>query len=178
MKKVVLNAADPASIIAAVAEIKKHLADRQSKIKTYVHRLAEIGAEAARNAYYGGSINPNHMPTNEEGLRVSVQDLPNGSAIIAQGSQVMFLEFGAGVETKDHELSGTLNIEIMPGSWSEGPEGKHTWSQWLDSSGRFLGVGRRFSDYPYNRTPRAGMWEAYKAIQAAQQKVAEEVFGK
>lgn len=169
MKKVVLNAADPASIIAAVAEIKKHLADRERKMKVYVHRLAEIGAEAARRAYYGGSINPNHMPSNEEGLRVSVQDLPNGSAIIAQGSQVMFLEFGAGIKTRNHELSGPLGISISPGSYSE-TEGAGTWSDWIENGGDP-------EEYRYNRIPRAGMWEAYKAIQAAQQKVAEEVFG-
>jgi hypothetical protein len=117
------------------------------------------------------------MPSNTEGLRISVKDYDNGSAILAEGSQVIFLEFGAGVETKSHELAEPLGIEIMPGAWSEGPEGKHTWSTWL-AGGTVRGqwVQRRFDEYPYNRTPRAGMWDAYKAIVEAQDRVAHEVF--
>lgn len=168
MKKITLNPLDASSIEAAVAELKKLEEERKANIKKYIRRLAEIGAEAARNAYYGGSINPNKMPSNEEGLRISVEERDNGCAIVAQGSQVIFLEFGAGAWTESHELAGDLGIAIKPGSYSE-TEGAGTWGDWLDAE-------LDPADYPYNRTPRMGMWEAYKAILAAQDKVAKEVF--
>ena len=168
MRKITLNPLDTASIEAAIEELKKHEEERKANIKKYIRRLAEIGAEAAQRAYYGGSINPNKMPSNEEGLRVSVEERDNGCAIVAQGSQVIFLEFGAGAWTESHELSGPLEIEIAPGSYSD-TEGAGTWSDWIEA-------GNDPEDYRYNRTPRMGMWEAYKAILAAQDKVAKEVF--
>ena len=169
MKSYTIDPFDVKSIERAITLVNKHEAWRKNKIDLYLRRLANIGAEAARNAYYGGSVDPNMMKTGNEGLRVSVEKTDNGYAIKAEGSQVVFLEFGAGVPTQDHELSGPLPIEIMPGSWSEGPDGAHTWSKWLED-------GRRFEDYPYNKTPRMGMWEAYKAIVAAQERIAKEVF--
>lgn len=169
MKTIELDPFDITSVNKAIDALKAREVWRRQKITKYLQRLAEIGRDAAERAYYGGSVNPNHMPSGEEGLRVSVVDTPDGIVIRAEGSQVIFMEFGAGVYVQDHELSQPLPIEVIPGSWSESPEGAHTWSKWLKD-------GRRFEEYKYNRTPRAGMYEAYKAIVAAQEKVAKEVF--
>lgn len=171
MKTIEVDPLDITSINKAITVLKAHEVWRKRKITEYLSRLAKIGRDAAEKAYYGGSVNPNHMPSGEEGLRVSVVDTPDGIVIRATGSQVVFMEFGAGVYVQDHELSQPLPIEIMPGSWSESPEGAHTWSKWLED-------GRRFGDYKYNRSPRAGMYEAYKAIVEAQERIAQEVFGK
>lgn len=159
MKTIILDPLDPDSILAALQALKKHLSEREKKIDEYVMRLAQCGEEAAQRAY---------------GPLVSVKAHKAGGTweILAEGEQVVFLEFGTGVKTQDHELSGPLPIEIIPGSWSEGPEGKHTWSQWLES-GRRIG-----KDYPYNTEPRPGMWEAYKAIMENQDRIAHEVFDK
>lgn len=156
MKTIEVDPFDIKSVNAAIKALEAYEVERKRKITMYMQRLCEVGAAAAQKAY--GSL-------------VTVTVTPDGRGMIAHGDQVIFLEFGSGVLTKDHELSGPLPIEIMPGSWSEGPEGKHTWSQWLES-------GRRFTDYPYNTNPRAGMWEAYKAIVAAQERIANEVFSK
>lgn len=162
MKTIEIDPLDPRSITRAINEIKQYESERKEKIEKYIRRLCEEGANAAQAAF---------------GDLVHVAVSPDGKGIIAQGDQVVFLEFGTGVKTTDHDLSGPLNIEIMPRSWSEGPHGKHTWSTWLNGgeyNGRWM--QRRFTEYPYNTEPRAGMWAAYKAIEAAQERIAHEVF--
>ena len=166
MKTIEVDPFDIQSINKAIDALKAHETWRKQRITEYIHRLCMVGANAAQQTYGSSKV------------RVSVT--PDGQGIIAEGDQVVFLEFGTGEPTQDHELSGTLNIEIMPGSWSESPEGKHTWSKWLtsDPNSRFGGkAGRRWGQsYPYNTTPRPGMWAAYKAIVAEQGRIAKEVF--
>lgn len=165
MKTIEVDPFDIQSINKAIKDLEDYEKVRKQRITEYVHKLCVKGAEAAHKTYHTDKIH--------------VEVLPDGKGIKAHGDQVVFLEFGTGVTVQDHELSSPLPIEIMPGSWSESPEGKHTWSIWLQG-GEFKGrwLQRRFEDYPYNTTPRPGMWEAYKAIEAAQRQVAEEVFNK
>lgn len=166
MKTIEFDPCDIQSINKAIEAIEKHEVWRKQKITEYIHKLCLVGAEAAKKTY-GGLIH--------------VEVTPDGKGIIGIGDQVVFLEFGTGVKVQDHpELSNTLPIDIMPGSWSESPEGKHTWSTWLE--GGYIGkdkqrwIQRRFDEYPYNTEPRPGMWEAYKAILANQDRIAKEVF--
>ena len=163
MKTIEFDPFDVQSINRAIEALEKHEVWRKQKVTEYVKRLTKVGVETAQTTYGG---------------QVSVNMIPSMDGIRAQGDQVVFLEFGTGVKVQDHpELSNTLPIEIMPGSWSEGPEGKHTWSTWL-AGGYIRGnwSQRRFNEYPYNTEPRPGMWNAYKAIEAAQEKTAKEVF--
>lgn len=157
MKTIEVDPLDIKSINAAIAALEKHRVWRKQKITEYISKLCEIGAAAAKNAY--GSL-------------VTVTVTPDGKGILAQGDQVIFLEFGAGVYTEDHGLTigADLSIVIAPGGWSE-TEGEHRWSQWIAE-------GKDPYKFPYNQKPRAGMLEAYKAIVAAQDRVANEVFSK
>ena len=165
MKTIEIDPFDLQSINRAIKELKAHETWRKQQITEYIKRLCEVGAEAARQTYKS---------------LVDVQVTPDGKGIIAEGDQVVFLEFGTGTKVQDHELSDPLSIEIMPGSWSESDEGKHTWSTWL--AGGYVGknnsrwIQRRFGDYPYDTEPRPGLYEAYKAIVANQEKIAQEVF--
>lgn len=165
MKTIELDPFDVKSVNKAIEELEAFEKERENKIAEYIRRLCVKGANVAQNTY---------------GSTVIVQLNWDKDGIQAFGDQVVFLEFGTGIKVQDHpELSKPLPIEIMPGSWSESPEGKHTWSTWL-AGGEFKGrwLQRRFNDYPYNTQPRPGMWEAYKAIEAAQEQVANEVFNK
>ena len=171
MKTIEIDPLDSESIDKAIKELNKFAKKREQRIEEYVMRLAQEGQNAARRTY-GSLVNV-----------TAHKDSDKVWEIRADGEQVVFLEFGTGVKVQDHpELSNTLSIEIMPGSWSESPEGKHTWSTWLE--GGYVGKGktrwiqRRFDEYPYNTEPRPGMWEAYKAIVAAQDRIAHEVFDK
>ena len=166
MKTIEIDPFDSDSIDAAIKALNKFAKERERKIDLYVQKLAQVGEVAAQRAF-GGSV--------------SVKAHKDGKGrweIRADGKQVVFLEFGTGELVEDHELSKPLRIEISPGSWSESKYGMHTWSEWLENSGRYEGNGITVRDYPYNTRPRAGMWEAYKAIVAAQDRIANEVFGK
>lgn len=160
MTTINIDPLDSDSIDTAIKKLNKHLKERERKIDLYMQKLTQIGEVAAQRAY--GSL-------------VTVKSHKDGRGrweIRADGDQVIFLEFGAGVYTEDHGLTigSDLNILIYPGGWSE-TEGKHRWSEWI-------AAGNDPYKFPYNQRPRAGMLEAYKAIVAAQDRVAREVFGK
>lgn len=157
MKKIILDPLDPKSIESAIKQLEEHITQRKQLMDVYIRRLAEVGAEAARRTY-GSSVT------------VDAHKIDKGWEIRADGERVVFLEFGAGAWTKSHELAGPLPITIEPGSWSM-TEGKRTWQNVIDGK-----VSPE--NYRYNLTPHPGMWEAYKAIEAAQERIAEEVFGK
>lgn len=162
MKTIEFDPYDIQSINKAIEAIEKHEVWRKQKITEYIHKLCLVGAEAAKKTY-GGLIH--------------VEVTPDGKGIIGIGDQVVFLEFGTGVKVQDHPvLSHTLPITIEPGSWSESPEGKHTWSKWLEEYGGRYNDSPGYREYPYNTNPRPGMWEAYKAILANQDRIAKEVF--
>ncbi len=160
MKVIEFDPFDSDSIDIAVREVNRYAKERERLIGVYVQRLAQCGEVAAQKAY---------------GPLVTVRahkDAQGNWEIRADGEQVVFLEFGSGTKTQDHSLSAPLPINIQPGSWSEGPEGKHTWSRWLREQNWSGG----YKSYPYDTRPRAGLWEAYKAIQANQDRIAREVF--
>lgn len=153
MKTIEVDLLDIRSVNRAIKALESHKVWRKQKITLYISRLCELGRDAAQQAYGG---------------QVSVTVTPDGRGILAQGDQTIFLEFGAGVYTEDHGLSTPLSIIIAPGGWSE-TEGEKTWSEWVAS-------GKPLEQYPYNQRPRAGMYEAYKAIVANQERIAKEVF--
>lgn len=160
MKTIEFDPFDSDSIDRAVIALRKYEKERERLIALYVQKLAQCGEVAAQRTY--GSL-----------VSVKSHKTADGTwEILANGDQVVFLEFGTGVYTHKHEIAGNnLGITIEPGSWSESPEGKHTWSQWLNS------WTWNHKDYPYNTHPRPGMYEAYKAIVANQDRIAKEVFG-
>ncbi len=158
MKTIEVDLFDSDSIDRAIKQLNKALKERERRIGVYVQKLAQIGEVAAQRAF-GPSVKV-----------VSHKTKRGVWEIRADGDQVVFLEFGAGVYTTDHGLSTPLKIIIAPGGWSE-TEGEHRWSEWVAS-------GQPLEKFPYNQRPRAGFYEAYKAIVEAQERVAQEVFGK
>lgn len=160
MKTIEIDLFDPQSIDAAVKQLRKFAKERERKIDLYLMKLAQLGEVTAQRAY-GGQVQVRAHKNRYRQWEVR-----------ADGDQVIFLEFGAGVYTEDHALTigSNLNIIIAPGGWSE-TEGEGTWGRWVAD-------GKPLDKYPYNQRPRAGMYEAYKAIVANQDRIAEEVFGK
>ena len=155
--KLTINPLDPDSIQAALSALKAHEKGIKDKAQNCAYELAKAGAETARRLY-GNSTDVTVTPTS------------TGATITATGNQVVFMEFGAGAWTKDHELSGPTGIPIYPGSYSE-TEGAGTWGEWI-------AAGKDREKYPYNKMPRMAMWEAYKTIEAEQAKIAKQVFEK
>lgn len=169
MKKITIDPLDPASVRKALAALEKYERDVEKAVDVYTKELASIGREAAYWAY------------SPAGVQLDVERIDNGHKIVAKHDQIMFLEFGAGVTTQDHELSKPLGVPIEPGSWSDSEEGAKvlyngelvgTYQAWVKSGGRLY--AKKDGSYRYNRQPRAGMLEAYKAIANGAKEAAKE----
>lgn len=160
MKKITIDPLDPVSVRKALAALEKYERDVEKAADVYTKELASIGREAAYWAY------------SPAGVQLDVERIENGHKIVAKHDQIMFLEFGAGVPTQDHELSKPLGIPIAPGSWSDSEEGAGTYQDWVKSGGRLY--AKKDGSYRYNRQPRAGMLEAYKAIANGAKEAAKE----
>lgn len=117
--------------------------------KRVVQRLAEEVAQPVAQSNFGfdGLVN------------VYTEKTPNGYAIVAEGEQVCFLEFGAGVTTDTtHPFAGKVPFMVTAGSWSQSPQGMkqyvpNTHEYWYYHGEKYTGV-----------EPRRGMYEAYKAV--------------
>ena len=110
--KIRVNISDPQSVTNAVTKIKDYEKKLDSKIKEVLTRLAKMGTRLVDFHYAGG-----------EGTEYEVTCVVNGNnaMIIAEGDDVVFLEFGAGFGTYDHleEMEASGLPPIYPGSWSE-----------------------------------------------------------
>jgi len=110
--KIRVNISNPDSIKNAVDKITAYEKKLDEKIKTVLTRLAKMGTQLVDYHFSSG-----------EGTEFEVTCVVNGNnaMIIAEGDDVVFLEFGAGFGTDDHtdgmETSGLP--PIYPGSWSE-----------------------------------------------------------
>lgn len=160
MKKITIDPLDPVSVRKALAALEKYERDVEKAADVYTKELASIGREAAYWAYSPASV------------QLDVERVEKGHKIVAKHDQIMFLEFGAGVTTQDHELSKPLGVPIEPGSWSSSKEGAGTFQAWQESGGRLH--AKKDGSYRYNRQPRAGMLEAYKAIVNGSKEAAKE----
>lgn len=148
---------DTNSINKAIRQVESYKKSLSTKIDKLCKRLAEIGAEAARETF-GPSV------------EVKVEKANKGYQIVASGRGVCFIEFGAGARASiEGEVYEDIPFKVEPGSWSESELGAHTYSEWVKTHGSD-------ADYPYNRTPKPGMLNAYNAIVDAIQAAAKEVF--
>lgn len=101
---------DRKSVDNAIAKVNSYKNSLQEKANEICSKLAVIGAQVVEYAYYG-----------DEDYEVSCITNGNSSMIIAEGSEVLFLEFGTGIYTEDH--TGEMETEglppIFPGSYSQ-----------------------------------------------------------
>lgn len=121
----------------------------------------EVGKPMAQSWYgYDGEVS------------VYTEKIPNGYAVIAEGEQVCFLEFGTGVFANEyHPFSGQMPFTIRAGSWSE--THARTWQRYLathpnDPEGK---------NYPHNTENKMAMYEAYKAMSREYERLTREELG-
>ena len=106
-----LDPLNPLSVLRA--ELAFRLIERnfERKVNEFIHELGEIGMETAET-WYGSPIT------------VTLEEIPNGVSINANGRAVVFLEFGAGDAVNSaNRYAGTVEekggFEVRPGSYSE-----------------------------------------------------------
>ena len=160
--KIVINPLDPKSVSAAIKELERYKKWVQEKEDVLRQRLAQLGATVASiefsRAIYNG--------TNDVSVRV--EDNGRKATIFAEGSAVLFIEFGSGAKYGNgHPEAGKFGYG--PGTYSDGPNGKGHWS---DPNGWYFSHGQ----HSFGNPPAMAMVHARDAILEQLTAIAREVF--
>ena len=135
---------------------------QEEKALELAERLAALGATVA-------SIRLSRaVYTGKKDVDVTVEELPNGYKVKADGESVLFIEFGSGVTYGyGHPEAGEFGMG--PGTY---PDGK---GHWDDPKGWYLpksaGGGHTFGN-----PPAMPMYEARKAVEQELPRIVKEVF--
>lgn len=135
---------------------------QEEKARELAERLAALGATVASIRFSRA------VYTGKKDVEVTVEELPNGYKVKADGESVLFIEFGGGVTYGyGHPEAGEFGMG--PGTY---PDGK---GHWNDPKGWYLpksaGGGHTFGN-----PPAMPMYEARKAIEQELPKIVKEVF--
>ena len=135
---------------------------QEEKARELAERLAALGATVASIRFSRA------VYTGKKDVEVTVEALPNGYKVKADGESVLFIEFGSGVTYGyGHPEAGEFGMG--PGTY---PDGK---GHWNDPKGWYLpksaGGGHTFGN-----PPAMPMYEARKAIEQELPRIVKEVF--
>lgn len=135
---------------------------QEEKARELAERLAALGATVASIRFSRA------VYTGKKDVDVTVEALPNGYKVKADGESVLFIEFGSGVTYGyGHPEAGKFGMG--PGTY---PDGK---GHWNDPKGWYLpksaGGGHTFGN-----PPAMPMYEARKAIEQELPRIVKEVF--
>ena len=135
---------------------------QEEKARELAERLASLGATVASIRFSRA------VYTGKKDVDVTVEELPNGYKVKADGESVLFIEFGSGVTYGyGHPEAGEFGMG--PGTY---PNGK---GHWDDPKGWYLpksaGGGHTFGN-----PPAMPMYEARKAIEQELPRIVKEVF--
>ena len=174
-RKIRIDPLDSDSIDLALTLLQRYKKDElQAILTTYPQKLCEKACEAARNAY-GGMVNVQYVFGGGTGDGVKY-------SIVADGDEVCFIEFGAGVYADGSkgfapQASQSLGFRVSAGSWSMSPEGSKEFlkTDAADQYGYEKG-SIPLADWEYNQEARMGLWRAYTEILASFDEVGKEVF--
>lgn len=136
---------------------------QEEKARELAERLASLGATVASIRFSRA------VYTGPKDVDVSVEEMPTGYKVKADGESVLFIEFGSGVTYGyGHPEAGEFGMG--PGTY---PDGK---GHWDDPKGWYLpksaGGGHTFGN-----PPAMPMYEARKAIEQELPRIVKEVFG-
>lgn len=135
---------------------------QEEKARELAERLAALGATVASIRFSRA------VYTGKKDVEVTVEALPNGYKVKADGESVLFIEFGSGV-TYGYGHPEAGEFCMGPGTY---PDGK---GHWDDPKGWYLpksaGGGHTFGN-----PPAMPMYEARKAIEQELPRIVKEVF--
>ena len=152
--------------VGGIERLQKELSDyrqwQEEKSKELVRRLAELGAAVASlrfaRAFYDGMSD----------AAVSVEAIPNGYKVKADGESVLFIEFGSGI-TYGSGHPEAAEFGMGPGTY---PEGK---GHWDDPNGWWI-PKEAGGGHTYGNPPAMAMYEARKTIEQELPRIVKEVF--
>lgn len=162
MKEIVIDIFDIGSIANGLKEIENYANKLNEKANEICKRLADIGLEVATLKFLTAEY-----PTTHD-IEVRVEPYMDGYKVIAEGTDVLFVEFGTG-QIHANEYGNKYNLPV--GSWSDGPEGKGHWDNpngwWYPGGG---------DERTFGNPPAMAMWEAEKQSIAQLPQIVKEVF--
>lgn len=163
------------SISKAISDLKVYKRELKSKMDELTMRAAEIGAEEVGREY--SMVYPFDSTHGNPDFSIDIVPKEKGYAIQATGSDVLFLEFGAGATygstsaDVDYSDSEGFVIEGADAPYGPGtfPNGK---GHWNDPDGWYYDRGKKSKGNP----PSAGMYYAKLEIVRNLEKLKEEIF--
>ena len=160
--KIVIDPFDQNSIDNAVKELERYKRWVQEKEEILRQRLAQLGATVASiefsRAVYNGT----------KQVSVRVEDNGRKATIFAEGSAVLFIEFGSGAKYGGGHPDAA-KFGYGPGTYSEGPNGK---GHWDDPNGWYFSHGQ----HSFGNPPAMAMVHARDAMLEQLTAIAREVF--
>lgn len=160
--KITVNPFDPKSVDNALRELEQYKKWVQEKEEILRHRLAMLGASVASiefsRAIYSGAND----------VTVRVEENGKKATIFAEGSAVLFIEFGSG-EKYGGGYPQAGKFGYGPGTYSDGPNGK---GHWNDPDGWYYAHGQ----HTFGNPPAMAMLHTRDAIVEQLTKIAREVF--
>lgn len=155
MKKITLELS-LSSCKDALNELKRYQNVIKPKLDEVCKRLAEIGAEEARNRVRGNYGNTD--------ITITVEKIDNGYKIVASGTDVYFIEFGTGDQVSAHY---DTSVPVGWGTWSVAHK------QMLYRYGFWTYKGEELTGTEAEKP----MFYAEQKIRQEEERVAREVFG-
>ena len=160
--KIVIDPFDSKSVSNAIKELERYKRWVQEKEKILRQRLAQLGMSVASVEFSRATYNG----TNDVSVRV--EDNGKKATIFAEGSAVLFIEFGSGAKYGNgHPEAGKFGYG--PGTYSDGPNGK---GHWDDPNGWYFAHGQR----SFGNPPAMAMVHARDSIVEQLTAIAREVF--
>ena len=162
-RTITIDIFNPASVDAAVKEIRDYSKWVQKKTKELSKRLAAIGVTLAAIEY---SRVPYHG-LKDVNLSIEIGAKPNQYDIVAAGETVLILEFGAGVTYGyGHPQPSVEGTPMGPGTY---PSEK---GHWDDPKGWYIPGG----EHTYGNPPSMAMYLTAKELRNQLEDIAREVF--
>jgi hypothetical protein len=162
-RTIIIDIFNPASVDAAVKDIRDYSKWVQKKTKELSKRLAAIGVTLAAIEY---SRVPYHG-LKDVNLSIEVGAKPNQYDIVAAGETVLILEFGAGVTYGyGHPQPSVEGTPMGPGTY---PSEK---GHWNDPKGWWIPGG----EHTYGNPPSMTMYLTAKELRNQLEDIAREVF--
>ena len=152
--RIALNPFDKQSLDTAWKTIEQYKKDFKEKEQTFLRRLAEIGVIVAEVGYTNGT---DYRESSE--ITVSLEETPNGYAVVAAGRPVGFLEFGTGRPDRNREWKDTNNVSGKP--YTPPPRGSYGKKQGLNTHGWwFYPYPGASAEHTYGEVPAEAMLTA------------------
>ena len=146
-------------IDSAIKTVAKYIAI-EAKLANIAKRLCEVGEPIIRQ-------------THGHHARVWYEEFENGYRIVAEGQDILFIEFGTGnlTGTMSEKYDAVPQVALEPGSWSKAHQGEY-WKTGGYRKGHWHFAGEEYTETP----PHPAFYYAYQAmVQALPQIAAEEL---